>query len=302
MDLKKEIKRLLKEKDAILLAHNYQIDEVQEIADITGDSLGLSIEAANAKQSIIVFAGVHFMAETAYMLSPNKKVLLPNADAGCPMADMVTGEELRKFKAKHPGVPVVCYVNSSADVKAESDICCTSANAVNVVKSVDADQIIFVPDRNLGHYTSRFVDKDIILWNGFCPIHERVTLKDVEGLKAEHPDAIFIAHPECPPAVVEVADHVCSTSGVYAYVAESGCKKFIIGTEIGVGYKLRLKHPDKEFIFAYEGFSCKNMKKTTLQHIYDCLVNEETVVTVEEEMRKKGVECINRMLEVPRNH
>ncbi len=302
MDLKKEIKRLLKEKDAILLAHNYQIDDIQEIADITGDSLGLSIEAAESKKSTIVFAGVHFMAETAYMLAPEKKVLLPNMDAGCPMADMITGNELKKFKAKYPDAEVVCYVNSSAEVKAESDICCTSANAENVVCSLKSDRILFVPDRNLGHYVSRFTDKEVILWNGFCPIHERVDKAQVEDLMKEHPDAIFIAHPECPPDVIDIADHVCSTSGVYKYVAESKNKKFIIGTEKGVGYKLRVNHPDKEFIFAYDSFSCKNMKKTTLQDIYDCLNEDKNSVIVDEEIRLKAVGSINRMLEIPRNY
>lgn len=302
MDLKQEIRKLLKEKNAVLLAHNYQIDDIQEIADFTGDSLGLSIEASKVKEDIIVFAGVHFMAETAYMLSPNKKVLLPEIDAGCPMADMVTAEELREFKAKYPGVPVVCYVNSSAEVKAESDICCTSANAVNVVKSIDSDRVIFVPDRNLGHYVSRFVDKEIILWNGFCPIHERVTRRDLEMLKSEHPDAIVVLHPECPPDVIELADHVCSTSGVYTFCKESKHKKFIIGTERGVGYRLRKENPDKEFYFAYSPFQCKNMKKTTLKKVYDSLVEEKYEIKVEEDIRKKAVLSIERMLQVPRNY
>jgi quinolinate synthase len=302
MDLKQEIRKLLKEKNAVLLAHNYQIDDIQEIADFTGDSLGLSIEASRVKEDIIVFAGVHFMAETAYMLSPNKKVLLPEIDAGCPMADMVTAEELREFKAKYPGVPVVCYVNSSAEVKAESDICCTSANAVNVVKSIDSDRVIFVPDRNLGHYVSRFVDKEIILWNGFCPIHERVTRRDLEMLKSEHPDAIVVLHPECPPDVIELADHVCSTSGVYTFCKESKHKKFIIGTERGVGYRLRKENPDKEFYFAYSPFQCKNMKKTTLKKVYDSLVEEKYEIKVEEDIRKKAVLSIERMLQVPRNY
>ncbi|MDK2791366.1 MAG: quinolinate synthase [Deferribacteres bacterium] len=302
MDLKKEIKKLLKEKNAVLLAHNYQMDEIQEIADFTGDSLGLSIEASKVQQETIVFAGVHFMAETAYMLSPQKTVLLPEIDAGCPMADMVTAEDLREFKKKYPGVPVVCYVNSSAEVKAESDICCTSANAVNVVKSIDSDRVIFVPDRNLGHYVSRFVDKEIILWNGFCPIHERVTRRDIEELKKEHPDAVVVLHPECPPDTIELADHVCSTSGVYSYCKESKAKKFIIGTEIGVGYRLRKENPDKEFYFAYSPFKCKNMKKTTLKKIYDALVENKYKITVEEEIRKKAVVSIERMLQIPRNY
>ncbi len=301
MDLKAEIKKLLKEKDAILLAHNYQIDDIQEIADITGDSLGLSIEASKVTQSTIVFCGVHFMAETAYMLAPDKTVLLPVEDAGCPMADMATADELKKLKAKYPGVPVVCYVNSSAEVKAECDICCTSANAVNVVKSIDSDRIIFVPDKNLGHYVSRFVDKEIILWEGFCPVHHKVSDKEIEKLKTDNPDAVFVAHPECPPEVIELADYVCSTSGLYEYIKKSNNKKFIIGTEMGVGYRLRLENPDKEFIFAYDNFSCKNMKKTTLESLYDSLKENKFKITVDEEVRKKAVVSIERMLKIPRN-
>lgn len=301
MDIKKEIRRLLKEKDAVLLAHNYQIDDIQEIADFTGDSLGLSIEASKVKNKTIVFCGVHFMAETAYILSPDKQVLLPEIDAGCPMADMVTAEGLREMKKKYPGVPVVCYVNSSAEVKAESDICCTSANAVNVVKSLDTDKVIFVPDKNLGHYVSRFVDKEIILWEGYCPIHNRVTKKEILELKEKYPDAIFVAHPECPPEVVDLADHVCSTSGVYKYVKESDNKRFIIGTEEGVGYRLRKENPDKEFIFAYKGFQCKNMKKTTLKKVYDALIKEQYVITVDEVIREKALKSIKRMLDIPRN-
>jgi quinolinate synthase len=300
MDLKKEIRKLLEEKDAILLAHNYQIDDIQEIADFTGDSLGLSIEASKTDKSKIVFAGVYFMAETAYMLSPHKKVLLPEIDAGCPMADMVTAEELRAFKNKYPGVPVVCYVNSSAEVKAESDICCTSANAINVVKSIDSEKIIFVPDRNLGHYISRFVDKEIILWNGFCPIHERVTRKDIETLKEKHKDAVVVLHPECPPDTIDLADHVCSTSGVYSFCKNSKAKKFIIGTENGVGYTLRKENPDKEFIFAYSPFQCKNMKKTTLKKVYEALLYDRYEVTVSEEIRTKAVLSIEKMLRIPR--
>jgi quinolinate synthase len=218
------------------------------------------------------------------------------------MADMVTGADLKKFKEKHNGATVVCYVNSSAEVKAESDICCTSANAVNVVKSIKNDKIIFVPDRNLGHYVSRFVDKEIILWNGFCPIHERVNLEQVQELIKENSDAVFVAHPECPPAVIDIADHVCSTSGLYTFVEQSNKKKFIIGTEKGVAYKLKLKHPDKEFIFAYDSFTCKNMKKTSLQNIYDCLNEDKNIIKVDEEIRLKAVGSINKMLEIPRNH
>jgi len=302
MDLKAEIRRLLKEKNAVLLAHNYQIDEIQEIADFTGDSLGLSVEASKVKEETIVFCGVHFMAETAHILSPQKTVLLPEIDAGCPMADMINAEKLKEFKAKHPGSPVVCYVNSSAEVKAESDICCTSANAVNVVKSLEADKILFVPDKNLGHYVSRFVDKEVVLYNGFCPIHERVTRKEVEALKTEHPDAVFVAHPECPPDVVDMADHVCSTSGVYKYAKESGYKTFIIGTEEGVGYRLRKENPDKQFYFAYDSFKCKNMKKTTLKKVYNALLNDQYKIELDKQLRDRAYASIERMLKVPRNY
>lgn len=301
MDLKKEIKKLAKERDAIILSHNYQIDDIQEIADFTGDSLGLSIEASKVSNKVIVFCGVHFMAETAYILSPDKTVLLPEKDAGCPMADMVTAEGLRKMKERFPGVPVVCYVNSSAEVKAESDICCTSANAVNIVKSLDADKIIFAPDMNLGHYISRFVDKEVILWEGFCPIHRRLTSKEILELKEKHPDAIVVVHPECNPDVVDLADHVCSTSGFYTYIKNSKNKKFIIGTEKGVLYKLKLENPDKEFILAYDTFQCKNMKKITLKSVYESLRDMKYSITVDDSIRVKAYNAIKRMLEVPRN-
>ncbi len=301
MDIKSEIRRLARERDAVILAHNYQIDDIQEIADFTGDSLGLSIEASKVPNKTIVFCGVHFMAETAYILSPDKKVLLPEIDAGCPMADMISAEGLRKMKEKFPGVPVVCYVNSSADVKAEADICCTSANAVNIVKSIKSDKIIFAPDMNLGHYVSRFVDKEIILWEGFCPIHRRLTSKEVLELKSKYPDAIFVCHPECNPDVVDLADHVCSTSGFYTYIKKSDKKRFIVGTEKGVLYKLKKENPDKEFIMAYDTFQCKNMKKITLNSLYESLLKEQHVITVPEEIRIKALGSIQRMLEVPRN-
>jgi quinolinate synthase len=301
MDYKAEIKKLAKERDAVILAHNYQIDKIQELADIVGDSLGLSIEAAKVENKVIVFCGVHFMAETAHMLAPDKTVLLPNLDAGCPMADMITGEKLREFKKDYPNATTVCYVNSSADVKSECDLCCTSGNAVNVIKSIESDQIIFVPDKNLGHYVQRFTDKEVILYPGFCPIHNRLTPKQVEDMMAKYPDAEFVAHPECPPAVVEMAHHVCSTSGLYGYCKNSDKKQFIIGTEKGVGYRLRKENPDKEFIFAYDDFVCKNMKKTTLKNVYECLRDMSNVITVDPEITKKAVTCIDRMLAIPRN-
>ncbi|MGE4267556.1 MAG: quinolinate synthase NadA [Deferribacterales bacterium] len=301
MDYKAEIKKLAKQRDAVILAHNYQIDDIQEIADITGDSLGLSIEAAKTPNKVIVFCGVHFMAETAHMLAPEKTVLLPRPDAGCPMADMITGEKLAGFKAQHPGAVTVCYVNSTAEVKAQSDLCCTSGNAVNVIKSIQSDKILFVPDKNLGNYVQRFTDKEVILYPGFCPIHNRVTVPEIQQLRREHPDAIVVAHPECPPSVVDIADHVCSTSGIYTYCKVSDAKKFIIATETGVGYRLRLENPDKTFLFAYEGFTCKNMKKTTLKDVYECLLNMSNVITVDQKVAKKAVTCIERMLAIPRN-
>lgn len=241
------------------------------------------------------------MAETAHMLAPDKTVLLPNMDAGCPMADMISGEKLREFKKNYPGAATVCYVNSSAEVKAESDLCRTSGNAVNVIKSVESDKIIFVPDKNLGHYVQRFTDKEIILYPGFCPIHNRLTPKQVEKKMEQYPDAEFVAHPECPPAVVDMADHVCSTSGLYPYCKNSKSKQFIIGTEKGVGYRLRKENPEKEFIFAYDDFVCKNMKKTGLKDVYDCLVNMENVITVDPEITGKAVSRIEKMLAIPRN-
>ncbi|GFE57033.1 quinolinate synthase NadA [Geobacter sp. AOG1] len=299
--VKREIRRLLKERNAILLAHNYMRDEVQEIADITGDSLALSIEAARATADVIVFCGVHFMAESASILAPSKTVLLPRLDAGCPMADMVTVEGLRELKARHPGVPVVTYVNSSAAVKAESDICCTSANAQKVVNSLTEPEIIFVPDRNLGRYVARFSTKTFHFWEGYCPTHERLTADTVRRLKGEHPDALFICHPECNPAVVELADHVCSTSGMYDYCHHSTARSFIIGTEAGILYRLRQENPDKEFILASPALICPNMKLTSLEDIEAALTAMVPVVKVPEEIRVPAKKALDRMLAIPRD-
>lgn len=296
------IRSLLKERDAVLLAHNYMRDEVQEIADITGDSLQLSQEAAKTAAAVIVFCGVHFMAESAAILSPDKTVLLPRPDAGCPMADMVDVEGLRQLKARHPGVPVVTYVNSSAAVKAESDICCTSANAVSVVRSLPDKKLIFTPDRNLGRWIARFVpDKEFIHWDGYCPTHERLTADRVRQVRAEHPDALFICHPECSPEVSALADHVCSTSGMYLYCAKSPAKKFIIGTEAGILYKLRQENPDKEFILASPALICPNMKLTSLEDLLLCLQTMQPVVRVPEDIRLRAKAALDRMLAVPRD-
>ncbi|HEY6007455.1 MAG TPA: quinolinate synthase NadA [Geobacteraceae bacterium] len=300
-DLKQQLRALLKQRNAILLAHNYMRDEVQEAADITGDSLGLSIEAAKTDASVIVFCGVHFMAESAAILSPQKTVLLPRLDAGCPMADMVTVAGLLAMKANHPGVPVVTYVNSSAAVKAVSDICCTSANAVKVVNSLPDREVIFVPDRNLGQYVARLSDKTFHFWDGYCPTHERLKPEAVLALKAEHADALFICHPECNPAVVALADHVCSTTGMYDYCRRSPAKRFIIGTEAGILYRLRKENPGKEFILAGPALVCPNMKLTSLEDIVTALETMAPVVTVPEDIRVPAKRALDRMIAVPRD-
>ena len=297
-----QIKELLKKHNGVLLAHNYMRDEVQEIADITGDSLALSIEASKTAADVIVFCGVHFMAESAAILSPGKKVLLPRLDAGCPMADMVTAEGLEALRAKHPGVPIVTYVNSTAEVKAHSDICCTSANAIKVVQSLQSDEVIFVPDRNLGRWVATFVpDKKFIFWEGFCPTHERMTAAAVLQRKAEHPGALFICHPESAPEVSSLADHVCSTSGMYDYCRTSPATKFIIGTEAGILYKLRIESPDKEFVLASPALFCPNMKLTSLEDVLMSLKTLTPVVSVPEEIRIKAKVALDRMLAIPRD-
>jgi quinolinate synthase len=300
-ELKQEIRALLKKRNGVLLAHNYMRDEVQEIADITGDSLALSMEAAKTGAEVIVFCGVHFMAESASILAPGKTVLLPRLDAGCPMADMVTVEGLLRMKEAHPGVPVVTYVNSSAAVKAASDICCTSANALRVVDSLPEPEVIFVPDRNLGRYVARFSTKTFYFWEGYCPTHERLKVEDVIRLKGEYPDALFVCHPECNPAVVELADHVCSTSGMYDWCRKSPARRFIIGTEAGILYRLRQESPDKEFILASPALICPNMKLTSLEDILAALQTMEPVVKVAEEIRVAAKRALDRMLAIPRD-
>jgi quinolinate synthase len=300
-DIKHEIRALLNERNGILLAHNYMRDEVQEIADITGDSLGLSIEAAKTAASVIVFCGVHFMAESASILAPDKTVLLPRLDAGCPMADMVSVAGLQELKAEHPGVPVVTYVNSSAAIKAISDICCTSANAVKVVQSLPDAEIIFVPDRNLGRYVARFTDKTFHFWEGFCPTHERLRPETVLRARESYPDALFICHPECSPEVVALADHVCSTTGMYDFCRESSARHFIIGTEAGILYRLRKENPDKEFILASSALICPNMKLTSIEDILVSLRTMAPVVKVVEKIRVPAKRALDRMLAIPRD-
>lgn len=296
--LKKDIRYLLKEKNAVLLVHNYQRDEIQDIADIAGDSLGLSQAAAATDADIIVFCGVHFMAESAAILSPYKKVLLPNIEAGCPMADMVTAQKLRETKKNYPNAAVVCYVNSTAEVKAESDICCTSSNVLKIVESLnDREEILMVPDMNLAKYAQRFTQKTIIPWKGFCPIHHNfINKKDVQRAMKEHPEAVFIAHPECKPEVLDIAKHVASTSGILKFARECEHNEIIVGTEIGIGYRLRKDNPEKKFYFPSEEQICPNMKVTTLEDVLEALQEEKHHITVPEEIRVRANSALEKML------
>ncbi|OGP34543.1 MAG: quinolinate synthase [Deltaproteobacteria bacterium GWC2_56_8] len=299
--LKNEIRALLKERDAIMLAHNYQRDEIQEIADVTGDSLALSQTAAESPKKVIVFCGVHFMAESAAILSPQKTVILPRMDAGCPMAEMITPEDLVKEKAKRPGVPVVAYVNTSAAVKALSDICCTSANAVSVVNSLPEERVYMIPDKNLSHYVSLTAKKKMEWWNGFCPTHERLKPSEVIKAKEKNPGAVFVCHPECTPEVVKLADHVCSTSGMYKYAQKTNARTIIVGTEVGILYKLRKENPDKNFIMPSKSLICPNMKLTALEDVLEALKEMKNIVTVPEDVRAKAKATLDRMLKVPRD-
>ncbi|WP_419657539.1 NadA: Quinolinate synthetase A [Desulfosarcina variabilis str. Montpellier] len=294
------IKKLLKEKNAVLLAHNYQPPEIQDLADMCGDSLELSIRAADTDADVIVFCGVHFMAETASILSPQKTVLLPNADAGCPMADMITPEALRQRLGQMADMPVVTYVNSSAAVKALSTICCTSANALEVVNSLDEKELLMTPDRNLARNTARQTDKTIHLWDGCCPIHDRLTVDDVKAARAAHPDAKFMAHPECRPEVVEMADAALSTSGMIRFAAESDATEFIVGTENGLLYPLAQKTPGKKFYPVSDKMICADMKKITPQDILDCLTNMSGQVKVPEDIRVPALASVERMIALAR--
>lgn len=294
-----EIKRLKKEKNAVILAHNYQIPEIQDIADIVGDSLRLSQEAAKTDADIIVFCGVHFMAESAKILSPDKKVLLPAIDAGCPMADMITAESLRAYKDKNPNATVVCYVNSSAEVKAECDVCCTSSNALKIVESLDSEQILFAPDKNLGSYINdQLKDKQMELWNGFCITHERVREEEIKLIKNKKAGVQVVVHPECNPLVVQHADFVGSTSQILEHIRTSEDKEFIIGTEMGILHTLRKENLYKKFTLLSPALICYNMKKTSLEDVYHVLKTEENEIIVEESVRQKAFTSLNRMLEL----
>ncbi len=295
-ELIEKVRSLKIERDAVILAHNYQLGEVQDIADFVGDSLELSQRAAETDAAVIVFCGVHFMAETASILCPEKVVLLPDVHAGCPMADMITAERLREKKREHPGALVICYVNSSAEVKAESDICCTSANAVAIVESLDAGEIIFVPDQYLGQYVSARTGRKLILWPGFCPTHARITADRVRELKQEYPRARLVVHPECRPEVIGLADEVLSTGGMCRYARRDDVADMIVGTEIGIIHRLRKENPGKRFIPVSEQAICPNMKSITLEKIVWTLEEMEPEVRVPEEIRVRARAAVDKML------
>ncbi|MCL2102828.1 MAG: quinolinate synthase NadA [Syntrophorhabdaceae bacterium] len=297
-----EIQRLKKERNAILLAHNYQREEVQDIADITGDSLELSRRASETSADVIVFCGVHFMAESASILSPNKTVLLPRPEAGCPMADMIDSAGLAAWRREHPDAVVVTYVNSSAEVKALSDICCTSGNAVNVVKSIPPGKEIFmVPDRNLAQYVEKASGRKLTWWDGFCPTHDRLTVAEVEKEWEARPNAIFIAHPECVPEICDMADAVLSTSGMLEFCRRSPAQEFIIGTESGLLHQMRKNNPEKRFYSPGRSMICLNMKIIMLEDIRDSLVLMSPVIRVPEAVRLKARKALDAMLAVPRD-
>jgi len=296
MNIVEEINKLKKEKNAVILVHNYQRPEIQDIADFLGDSLGLAKQAAETKARIIVFCGVRFMAETAKILSPGKMVLLPKKEAGCPMADMITAEDLRRLKKNHPDAKVVSYVNTNADVKAESDVCCTSANAVKVVKNICAEKIIFTPDKNLAAYCQRFTDKEIIPWNGYCHVHERITKEEVLLAKEKFPDAFLLVHPECNPSVIDLADEVLSTGGMVSFVKKSDKKRFLIGTEEGLIYRLKKENPEKEFYAAGTAKMCRNMKLTTLNDVYLSLKEERYAIELPEGIIESAGKTLTAML------
>ena len=295
----KKIRELLKEKNAILLAHYYQRDEIQDIADILGDSLALSIEAARTDADVIVFAGVLFMAESAAILSPDKTVLLPVLDAGCPLADKITAAELNTIKDENPGAKVVTYVNSSAQTKALSDICCTSANAVRVVNSLaDAEKVIMVPDGNLARYTARFTEKEIIPWKGFCYVHDNLTPEAVRQVKDEHPEALFAAHPECRLDILDLADFVGSTGAILKFARESDAEEIIVGTEKGIMHQLKKESPRKTFIPASETMVCHDMKKIRIDDILSSLIEMKHIIEVPEDVRIPAQRALKRMLEI----
>jgi quinolinate synthase len=303
-DMRKTIERISELKDmrnAVILAHNYERSEIQDIADFTGDSLGLSQQAVQQDAKVIVFCGVHFMAESAAILSPHKTVLLPEMYAGCPMASMVTASALSEEKKKYPEAAVVCYVNSTAEVKAESDICCTSANAIEVVNSLEEEEVLFVPDRNLADYVARNTTKKVIPWNGYCPTHNQILVSDIIRTRREHPDAEILAHPECRRDVLELADRVYSTTGMLDHACRSGSGEFIIATEKGILHKLEKDNPDKRFYTASDFAICPEMKAIDLDALMLSLENMQHVISVPENVSIRAKLALDRMLAVKRN-
>lgn len=294
-----KINALKKEKNAVILAHCYQPVEIDLVADYVGDSLKLSQVAAETDADIIVFAGVFFMAQTAKLLSPNKKVLLPQIHAGCRMADMISYKQLKEFKAMHPDIPTVCYVNSTAEVKSECDMCCTSSNAVNIVKSMNEEKILFVPDTYLGKWVEKQLGNvEVITYPGFCPTHLQIRPKDIEEARKAHPNALVLAHPECHMSVSDMADYVGSTTGIMKFAKESDNKSFIIATEQGVVDRLKRDLSDKEIIPVKDNVVCPNMKMTSLEDILEVLDTEKNEINVDADIAEKAVKCIDRMLEV----
>jgi len=297
--LAEKIERLKKERHAIILVHNYQRPEIQDIGDYLGDSLGLCRIAATSDADVICFCGVRFMAESAAILCPEKKIILPAPEAGCSLADDLSIDTLRTLKAKHPNAAVVCYVNSSAQVKAESDICCTSANAIQVVNSLKKyDEIIFVPDHNLGHYVSLHTDKRIHLTDVYCNAHHPLTKEEVLKAKSEHPRAKFMAHPECNPEVLELADFISSTSGMAKYAGDSGAKEFIVGTEVGMVYRLKKDLPELQFYPVSDQMLCEHMKLITLERLAQSLETLKPIIQVPEDIRIKAKRALDRMMEL----
>lgn len=299
MEIAKRIKKLQREKNAVILAHNYQLPEVQDIADFVGDSLGLSMQAARTDAAIIIFCGVHFMAETAKILSPQKMVILPDKHAGCPMADMIDAADLKRLKAEHPSAVTMCYVNTSAAVKSECDYCCTSGNALKMVQTVlsGEKEIIFVPDKYLAHYVASQTNRQFITWEGYCPTHARILPEDIMLAKSLHPQAKVIVHPECRPELTVLADIVASTEGMCRYVEQAEANEFIIGTETGIIHRMKKENPDKIFYPATAMATCPNMKKITLEKILWSLTDLEEEIKVEEEIRQKAKRAIDRMLQ-----
>lgn len=299
MDIRDAIKKLKQERNAVILAHNYQLPEVQDIADFVGDSLGLSIQAAGTDAKVIVFCGVHFMAETAKVLSPDKTVLLPDLHAGCPMADMITAKDMRELRKEHPEAQFLCYVNTSAEVKAECDLCCTSANAESMVRDImkNGRKVVFVPDKHLAGYTADATGCEIIPWNGFCPTHDRIEASDILKQKSLHPDAYVLVHPECSAEVRKLADKIVSTEIMCLYARDMKADEFIISTEVGIIHRLKSENPGKRFYPASEEAVCPNMKLITLEKIRRSLEEMNHQITLPRETMHRARKCIRRMLE-----